>query len=63
MQTVANGLDDLLNAATFLLKFGCLHGRGAAPGLTGRPARVVIDLPPRRLAGALVLDLLESAVK
>lgn len=63
MQTVANGLDDLLNAPTFLLKFGRLHGHCAAPGLAGRPARVVVYLPPRRLAGALVLDLLEPAVK
>lgn len=63
MQTVANGLDDLLDAPALLLKFGRLHGRGATPGLAGRPARVVVDLPPRRLAGALVLDLLEPAVK
>lgn len=63
MQTVSDGLDDLLYAAAFLLELGGLHGRGPAPRLAGRPARVMVDLPPRRLAGTFVLDLLEPAVQ
>lgn len=63
MQTVSDSFDDLLDAAASLLELGRLHGCGTAPGLAGRSTGVVIDLPPRRLSGALVLDLLEPAVQ
>lgn len=63
MQTVSDSFDDLLDATASFLELGRLHGRGTAPGLAGRSARVVVDLPPRRFAGPLVLDLLESAVQ
>lgn len=63
MQTVSDGLNDFLDAAAFLFELGRLHGRGPAPRFAGRAARVVVDLPPRRLAGAFVLNFLEPAVQ
>jgi len=63
LQTVSDGLDDFLDASASLFELGRLHGRGAAPRLAGRPASVVVDLPPRRFTGAFVLNLLETAVQ
>lgn len=44
--TFPDGLDGLLHAAASLLELRRLHGRGAAPRLTGGAARVVVYLPP-----------------
>lgn len=63
LQTVPYGFDHFLYAAASFLEFWRLHGHRPPPRLAGCPAGVVVDLPPRRLAGAFVLDFLESAVQ